>query len=362
MDYLSYIKDVAKSKKVVGYFDTYFPEEFVLAMGLHPVRIMSDDEEPSRANEFLQGFCCPYAKNLLEQALKGKLNFLSAVVFTRYCDSLRGVYEVWKTEKLSPIVEFIRYTQVVREDATSYLTKEFLEVVGRACNELGVAYTTDSLKNAIRDVNKKRKALQTLYTKRKSGEVSISAEKLYSVILSSTWKSVDAFLTGVTELVQNKDTAKKADSEGKIVLSATELDNLNFFKLLDEVGFTVVSDDLASGTRYAKDLVNEDGEDIEKLASNIARRYIMKPPCSVKDPSDRRINELVAEVKESGAQGVIFFRTRFCDSEGVEYAFIKKVLENEKIPHLYLESDHRLSNYQQLRTRLEAFYEQIVGI
>lgn len=362
MDYLAYIKDVAKTKKIVAYFDTYFPEEFVLAMGLHPVRLMSDEEEPSLANEFLQGFCCPYAKNLLEQALKGKLNFLSAVIFTRYCDSLRGVYEVWKTEKLSPLVEFIRYSQVVREEATSYLTEEFIHVFDRVCSELKVSYTIDSLKEAISDVNKKRKALQYIYAMRKTGEINISAQELYSLIFSSTWKSTNDFLNDIKELTQNLKSSENIDKEGKVVLSATELDNINFFKLLDEVGFFVVSDDLASGTRYAKDLVSECGESIKELASNIARRYILKPPCSVKDPSHRRIEELITEVRQSAAKGVIFFRTSFCDSEGVEYAFIKKKLESEKIPHLYLESDHRLSNYQQLRTRLEAFYEQIVGI
>lgn len=76
MGYLEFLNSLAKDKKIIGYFDTYFPEEFAYAMGLHPVRIMSDEEEPVRANEFLQGFCCPYAKNILEQALKKKLKFL----------------------------------------------------------------------------------------------------------------------------------------------------------------------------------------------------------------------------------------------------------------------------------------------
>lgn len=362
MQYLEFLNNLAKEKKIIGYFDTYFPEEFAIAMGLHPVRVMSDEEEPIRANEFLQGFCCPYAKNILEQALKKKLNFLSAVVFTRYCDSLRGVYEVWKSEKLSPIVEFIRYSQVVRETAKDYLAKEFKDVFDRIKKELNCDYDFERLKSAIAEVNKKRKAVQTLYSMRKEGRLNISSQKFYETVFSCTWKPVDDFFDDCKRLTSQNSMFSKDLDDRKVVLSATELDNLNFFKLLDEIGFFVVSDDIASGTRYAKDLVPEEGETLEDLIENIALRYIMKPPCSVKDPSDRRIDELINEVRTSKAKGVIFFRTRFCDSEGVEYAFIKRRLDRENIPHLYIESDHRLSNYQQLRTRLEAFYEQIVGI
>jgi benzoyl-CoA reductase/2-hydroxyglutaryl-CoA dehydratase subunit BcrC/BadD/HgdB len=331
-------------------------------MDLHPVRLMSDDEEPVRTNEFLQGFCCPYAKNLLEQALKNKLNFLSAVIFTRYCDSLRGVYEVWKSEKLSPLVEFIRYSQAVRDTAKDYLVVEFKEVFDRVKRFLGCNYSFDSLKDAISKVNKKRMALQRLYSMRKEGRLNTSSEDFYKVVFASTWKPIENFIEDCNNLTSKNGVIENNLDDRKIVLSATELDNLRFFKMLDEIGFFVVSDDIASGTRYAKDLVKEDGNNIDDLIENIAIRYIMKPPCSVKDPSDRRIDELIYEVKSSKARGVIFFRTRFCDSEGIEYAFIKRRLEKEAIPHIYIESDHRLSNLQQLRTRLEAFYEQIVGI
>jgi len=383
VEYYSYLKKLSNTKKIIGYFDTYFPEEFIYAMGFHPVRLMSDDEEPVRANEFLQGFCCPYAKNLLEQALKHKLDFLSAVVFTRYCDSLRGVYEVWKSEKLTPIVEFIRYSQVVREEAVDYLACEFKNVFDRLCDSLGGEYTFDSLKDAVVIVNKKRKALQYLYAKRKNGDPKSFSEKFYNLVFSATWLEPEKFIRKAYKFGKepygypiegrfNEEdeiqtcvpeiTANLEFDNAKVVLSATELDNIKFFFLLDMIGFFVISDDIASGTRYAKDLVKEDANTIDELIRNIALRYIMKPPCSVKDPSDRRIDELVREVKMSNAKGVIFYRTRFCDSEGVEYAFIKKRLEAEGIPHIYIESDHRLSNYQQLRTRLEAFYEQIVGI
>lgn len=361
MEYLEYLKSISQKQPVVGYFDTYMPEEFLLALGVHPVRLLSDDIEPAISNSYIQGFCCPYAKNLLEQAFKGKLSFLSGVVFTRYCDSLRGVYEVWKSEKLHPFVEYIRYAQVARESSVPYLAKEFLTVFKRIAKHFERKIEKEPLKEAIINVNEKRKILLNLYKMRKNGEIYSSAQEFYNLVFSSTYLEFSDFINANKEFLLNQSVHKK-DDRVKVVLSAAEIDTPVFFRLLDDLGFSVKSDDISSGTRFFKDLVSERGEDIEEMSINIAKRYILKPPCSVKEPSLRRIDELIDEIRSSEAQAVIFLRTHFCDSEGVEYAFVKKRLEGEKIPHIYIETDHRISNFQQLKTRLEAFYEQIAGI
>ncbi|GAB4431490.1 MAG: phenyllactyl-CoA dehydratase subunit FldC [bacterium] len=361
MEYLDYLKDLSKKKPVVGYFDTYMPEEFLLALGIHPVRLLSDELEPYISNSYIQGFCCPYAKNLLEQAFKGRLSFLSGAIFTRYCDSLRGVYEVWKSEKLTPLVEFIRYVQVTRESSAPYLAKEFITVFGRVAKHFGLTLEKEPLKEAIIKVNEKRKILLNLYELRKKGKISSPSEEFYRLVFSSTYLEYADFVKAYKEFFLKNGEKRKREGI-RIVVSAAEIDAPIFFRLIDDTGFSVVSDDISSGTRFFKDFVSERGEDVEEMAIDIAKRYILKPPCSVKEPSERRIDELINEVKASEAAGVIFLRTHFCDSEGVEYAFIKKRLESEKIPHIYIETDHRLSNYQQLKTRLEAFSEQIGGI
>jgi benzoyl-CoA reductase subunit C len=317
MQYLEYLKEVAKTKKVIGYFDTYVPEEFLIALGVHPVRLMSDELEPSLSNSYIQGFCCPYAKNLLEQALTKKLDFLSGVVFSRYCDSLRGVYEVWKTEKLSQFAEFIRYAQVTREDAAPYMAKEFLSVFGRVADVLGVKFEAGKLEEAIIAVNKKRKALLSVSSMRKQGRLPVPAENFYSFVFSAAWLTTDDFMAECRKMSSLANEGNGGAEQINIVVSAAEMDNVLLFRLLDETGFFTASDDISSGTRLFKDLVSEDGSDIETMALNIAKRYVAKTPCSVKEPSGRRIDELVEEARSSGAMGVVFLRTPFCDSEGV---------------------------------------------
>ena len=88
--------------RVAAYFDAYMPEEVLMAHGLLPYRVAVDGRDEVRATEHIQSYTCPAARNLLEQALRGDLGFVDVAVFTRYCDSLRGVYASWHASRLSP--------------------------------------------------------------------------------------------------------------------------------------------------------------------------------------------------------------------------------------------------------------------
>jgi benzoyl-CoA reductase/2-hydroxyglutaryl-CoA dehydratase subunit BcrC/BadD/HgdB len=91
----------------------------------------------------------------------------------------------------------------------------------------------------------------------------------------------------------------------------------------------------------------------------LARAYLHRPPCSVKEPSAPRADHLLAQVRASGARGVIFYLTRFCESEQVEWPFLRDRLAEAGVPALLLEGDHRSAGFAGLRTRLEAFREQL---
>ena len=94
----------------------------------------------------------------------------------------------------------------------------------------------------------------------------------------------------------------------------------------------------------------------------LARAYLTKPPCSVKEPSAPRADHLVAQVRAARAQGVIFYLTRFCDSEQAEWPFLRDRLDAEGIPVTLLEGEHRSAGFEAARTRLEAFREQLEEI
>ena len=63
-------------------------------------------------------------------------------------------------------------------------------------------------------------------------------------------------------------------------------------------------------------------------------------------------------VRGSGSEGVVFYLTKYCDSEQAEWPYLRDRLNAEGIPVVMVEGDHMGEGSGALRTRLEAFREQ----
>src|ERR1700730_10151647 len=84
--------DLAKSEKdagrsVFGYFDNYVPEEVIHAAGILPVRMFGDTSYPGKADAFTKIYYCGHMRNLLNEGLHGKYDYLDGVVATDTCDT-----------------------------------------------------------------------------------------------------------------------------------------------------------------------------------------------------------------------------------------------------------------------------------
>jgi benzoyl-CoA reductase/2-hydroxyglutaryl-CoA dehydratase subunit BcrC/BadD/HgdB len=75
------------------------------------------------------------------------------------------------------------------------------------------------------------------------------------------------------------------------------------------------------------------------------------------DPEKYRGTMLMELVKDSGADGVLFTQTKFCDPEEYDYVPLKRMLDATGIPSLQVETDQQTANYEQARTAIETFCE-----
>ena len=90
----------------------------------------------------------------------------------------------------------------------------------------------------------------------------------------------------------------------------------------------------------------------------IARRYF-KITCACFTPNDERVERVVEEAIASGAQGVIYHSLSFCQIYEGEARKVKIALEERGIPTLVVSTDYSTEDVEQLRTRVEAFLEEI---
>ncbi len=341
----------------VGYFDTYLPPELIAAHGVLPFRVPTDGHDDTRAMEYIQGFACPASRNVLDQALRGDLDMLDGALFTRYCDSLRGVFAVWDSEKLTPYVDFVRYPTVTHtQAAVDYLAEELQEVSWRMAGALGAPIDEHRLREAIDAGNRARALLAEFARRRAARELAIPGADALAVLIAFTTMLPDEFTQALAALMAQPPAGEPGDAV-PVVLSGVTFDNIDLARTFEDTGLYLIADDLSTGSRLYTVQVG-DGDPWQALA----RAYLTKPPCSVKEPSAARADHLLAQVGASGAAGVVFYLTRFCDTEQVEWPFLRDRLAAEGIPVVLIEGEHRAAGLEQVRTRLEAFREQLEAL
>jgi benzoyl-CoA reductase subunit C len=137
------------------------------------------------------------------------------------------------------------------------------------------------------------------------------------------------------------------------MMVGSEMDDIVFVRMLEELGCTVVTDEHCTGSRYFwDDIVPQE----DRLAA-IADRYVTRWPCPAvssefKDRSDRVIQHAL----DWNVQGVLLYQQKFCDPHEFDIPMLQKVFKEHDIPILVLEFDVTIP-FGQFRTRIEAFLE-----
>ena len=90
----------------------------------------------------------------------------------------------------------------------------------------------------------------------------------------------------------------------------------------------------------------------------ITDRYF-KVDCAVFTPNQERSDHIVEMAKAYGANGVIHFGLQFCQPYIMESIPVENTLEKLGIPCMRIETDYGMEDVGQLKTRVEAFIEQI---
>ena len=141
----------------------------------------------------------------------------------------------------------------------------------------------------------------------------------------------------------------------RLMAVGSENDDVEFFKMVESVGATVVIDEQCAGTRY---FWNEARIQPDRLQT-ISDRYVERPPCPTKDyPERTRFPHVLQLAKDYKAQGAIIMQEKFCDPHEGDNPILKKYLEDNGIPTLGLEFDST-NPLGPFRIRVEAFLETL---
>ncbi|MGE5379708.1 MAG: 2-hydroxyacyl-CoA dehydratase subunit D [Methylocystaceae bacterium] len=343
-------------KKAVGIMPIHCAEEVVHAAGMLPVGMWGGQTSISRANEYVQAFCCSIAKAIMEFSAAGAYKMLDAVICPETCDTFRVIPLMMRlADPITPVIGLTLPDSRKIQAGIEYTGNEYRNIARQLAELTGNVVTNDALQASIDLYDQHHAAMMTFFDLAAEHADIINPYWRHQVVKSSFYILKEKHLALVQEL--NAELSKLPVNKGngpRVVVTGIMAEPDEFLKLLGEFGYTFVADDMAQGSRQFRTPTPADPDPFIRLG----KRFAAFEGCScVCDPNKLRGQIITEMVKKQQADGVLVLILKFCDPEEYDYPFIKEDLEKAGIPHLYLEIEQQMESLEQVRTRLQAFAE-----
>lgn len=240
--------------------------------------------------------------------------------------------------------------------------KGFIKVVEEFT---GNRVTPEALHQSIVMLNNKRRALKRLYETRKADPVPISGKDALLATEIAFYDDPSRFTEMTNNLCEELEQRVKR-GEGvfpagapRIMITGTPMaiPNWKLHHLVESAGAPVVVEESCTGTRYFEHLVEEEPRDLDGQIIALAERY-MKTNCACFTPNSNRIQDILRLAQEYRVDGIIDYNLQFCGLYSTESYLVKQALDAQGIPYLHIETDYSEQDFEQLRTRVEAFLER----
>jgi benzoyl-CoA reductase/2-hydroxyglutaryl-CoA dehydratase subunit BcrC/BadD/HgdB len=362
------LDEKAAGRKIIGSYCVFVPEEIVLAANATLVGLCSGADFATEAVEkHLPRNTCALIKSLFGFKLGKVCPYLESadmIVGENTCDGKKKAYE-----SLAGLVEnlfVMDLPQVKSDQGRSLLRAEYHRFKGALEALTGVTVTTDSLKEAIQTVNAKRAALHRLSRLRKADPAPISG---LDALLANQVSFYDnpARFTGSVNLICDELEQRISDKKGvspektpRILISGCPqaVPNWKLPHLVETAGAVIVGEESCVGERGTRNLTDASGESVEEMMEAIVDRYF-KVDCAIFTPNPDRLGHILEMAESCRADGVIHYGLQFCQPYLMESLPVEKALEERNIPCLRIETDYGSEDTGQLKTRVEAYIEQL---
>lgn len=365
------IKELLAAKEegrpVIGTFCVYIPEEIVLAAGGICVGLCGGSQgSVPDAEKILPRNICPMVKSAFgfkAGRICPYFQVLDFVYGETTCDAKKKTWEILDDMVPTHVMEIPQMKN--QSDRDMWLT-EVKAFKTKVESVTGKEVTIEELRQATRIMNNKRKALQRLNRLRHAKPTPISGKDVLLIEQIAFYDEPVRFTAEVNTLCDELEKRIAAavaipnKNAARVMVAGVPmaLPNWKLHHLVEGAGAVIVNEESCIGTRYYKDLMDEDAEDMESMLKNLTSRY-MQIDCSCFTPNNERIDQVLKEYQESGAQGIIHYSLQFCHTYNIEEIRIRQACEKEGIPYMFIESDYSPEDVGQLQTRVEAFLEQI---
>lgn len=361
---------VNEGKRALGYNCYYVPEVLLNLGDCFSTRLRAPRcTSPDVATYYMTGRTCPYVRSILERAIEGGYNHLSAVFGSESCAAMERMEE--QLYLLKPIKRDGFFVTIIdpplKGDQTNleyYKTQIKKHVLGAMERAWGMDVSDDAMRAAIEKFNKICRVITEIGNLRKLPNPPITGYEFHVIMLVSEVCPHDLILPYLEETLEE---LKKREPEpefpfrARVVLAGSEVDDPEFTKLIEMCGAMVVADRYCFGSLPSREEIEiRDGE---SAFDAICRHYLHWNQCArFMDGMkiDQRHDKLLELVKEYNADGIIYENMKFCEFWSYEKVLASHIMiEENGIPCATIEKEYALGSVGQLRTRFQAFVESL---
>ena len=322
---------------VIGVVGHTVPVELVVAAGAMPVQVTGREGPTPLADEWLETFYDPDVRAICEQALRGELAFLRALVIPRSTEphhklylSLRELVRLGRAPQMPTLLLYdLPHTQGEAQRRYGLArTQALADALARLTGQpLGEA----RLQAAIRSVNAVRRAQQGLQHMRQA--------------LPCEWRGETAqVLNGAARFMPPQRYAEllpaalrlypdhRPPAGPRLLVKGVPLDHAALHRAVDAAGAVIVAEDDPWGTRSAGPLVAEDGDALHALAQHPQTEV----PCPRLHPRQAREAWFLRALDEISIDAVLFHLPAPDDVHGWDFPSHRAELERRGLPFLVL--------------------------
>jgi benzoyl-CoA reductase/2-hydroxyglutaryl-CoA dehydratase subunit BcrC/BadD/HgdB len=186
---------------------------------------------------------------------------------------------------------------------------------------------------------------------------TITPRVRHYVIKAAQFMDKAAHASAVTSLTDELAALPEEPGKGgRAIFAGITAEPEGLLEVLAENGLAIVGDDLAQESRQFRTLARKEGSALEKMAG----LFLDLKGCSLLyEPAKTRGRMLAELAKKRKADVVVFCMLKFCDPEEYDYPVCRLDLDAAGVKHLYIEVDQQMESFEQIRTRIQSFMENL---
>jgi benzoyl-CoA reductase/2-hydroxyglutaryl-CoA dehydratase subunit BcrC/BadD/HgdB len=359
-----------KGLKVIASFPgNYIPEEVIYAAGAIPICLIHGGraENINAAQVQVPDVMCSFSRAQIgELALKTDpfYSLIDMLIAPITCQHLKKTAEIWEYRTDIDLFKLGVPPDPDIDFSLEYFLERLKMMKQRVEDVTGNEITDQKLFEAIDLYNRMRFLLRKISFMRRGTTLPINSSEFIYLNHASYYADPEFmvdFLEKTCRDLENITKTQDMDNPRLLLLGPNiAYGDDKIYKLIEQTGVEIAIEEICEGIRYYWSDIKTDGDPIQSLAEGYLRDRL---PCAfMRRSAMKRFDFSMGLINDFNISGVIWYELLGCETYDAEAYFFEQKMREQGIPMLIIESDYGTYDLPRLKTRVEAFIEQIKGV